>query len=563
MNVTTKTVGYKIETMKILQKIMTALAVLVFLLLAGVLICAVNPNLSQAVGSKISSLTANRGDGQVVSDAGTNETQTMETQIQDESSQDSNSLTISGNEQTSGTEQQPASGIARKPMEDGLYVKDYPDPYQAPEQDQIQIPGEVQGYTGLEPVQDSSEQVNEDSLDEIVQYVGYGESGEGLTFSEKFYPYYHMLDDNTQSLYRQIYANAQALNNRFAPIVRASQKELKNAFEAVVGDHPELFWLNTSYQCQYVPSGVVAEITLDFNRTADQWEISKRDFEAGAQKILDLAGNPENGGMTDADAEVAIHDALLSQISYDTAAEFNQSAYSALVNGVTVCAGYARAYQYLCQKCDIPCYYCTGYAGQNHAWNIVGLDDGYYNVDATWDDAASDIHAYFNKTDADFATDHIRRDLSVYLPPCNGEAYHYASQQAENAGNSGGETTSQSLNQLEFDPNSYYGYGDNHTLRTLGDTGISELDVKTTLKDYYDACYEKTTTAQGNNFTFQIVVSDYQLMEDIYNSYVNHSYEEGYGKRALAQIGASSWNMRVNIEALQGDFYLITHTVTY
>ena len=51
--------------------------------------------------------------------------------------------------------------------------------------------------------------------------------------------------------------------------------------------------------------------------------------------------------MTDADAEVAIHDALLSQISYDTAAEFNQSAYSALVNGVTVCAGYARAYQYL------------------------------------------------------------------------------------------------------------------------------------------------------------------------------------------------------------------------
>ena len=81
--------------MKILQKIMTALAVLVFLLLAGVLICAVNPNLSQAVGSKISSLTANRGNGQVVSDAGTNETQTMETQIQDESSQDSNSLTIS------------------------------------------------------------------------------------------------------------------------------------------------------------------------------------------------------------------------------------------------------------------------------------------------------------------------------------------------------------------------------------------------------------------------------------------------------------------------------------
>ena len=37
------------KTMKILQKIMTAIAVLVFLILAGVLVCAVNPNISQTV----------------------------------------------------------------------------------------------------------------------------------------------------------------------------------------------------------------------------------------------------------------------------------------------------------------------------------------------------------------------------------------------------------------------------------------------------------------------------------------------------------------------------------
>ena len=543
--------------MKILQKIMTVIAVLVFLLLAGVLVCAVNPSLSQAIGSKISGLAANstaQDTAQTLETAETTETQ--ETQpAPDDPAQGGDAATVSGNDGSAEN--------SKRVLEDGLYVKDYPDPYEAPETDALQIPGEVQGYNGLDPVQDNSEQVNEDRLDEITQYVGYGETGEGLTFSEKFYPYYNMLDENTQALYRQIYANAQALNNRFAPIVRVSKQELKNAFEAVVDDHPELFWLNTSYQCQYVPSGLVAEITLDFNRTADQLEVSKRNFEDGAQNILDLAGNPENGGMTDAEAELAIHDALISQISYDTAAELNQSAYSALVNGVTVCAGYARAYQYLCQKCNIPCYYCTGYAGQNHAWNIVGLDGEYYNVDATWDDAASDTHAYFNKTDADFATDHIRRDLSVYLPPCNGETYHYESETPEQGQDGSGEVPTQSLNQLQFDPNSYYGYGDDHTLRTLADTGNSELEVKTSLKDYYDACYDKATTSQGRSFTFQIVVSDYQLMEDIYNSYVNHSYEEGYGRRALAQLGASSWDMRVNIEALQGDFYLITHTVTY
>ena len=34
---------------------------------------------------------------------------------------------------------------------------------------------------------------------------------------------------------------------------------------------------------------------------------------------------------------------LIDKISYNLGAEMNQSAYSALVNGQTVCAGYARA----------------------------------------------------------------------------------------------------------------------------------------------------------------------------------------------------------------------------
>lgn len=54
---------------------------------------------------------------------------------------------------------------------------------------------------------------------------------------------------------------------------------------------------------------------------------------------------------------------------------------------------------------------------------MIRLDDGFYNVDTTWDDTGDGTYDYFNKTDADYASSHIRRDLSVYLPPCNGQVW--------------------------------------------------------------------------------------------------------------------------------------------
>jgi len=48
-----------------------------------------------------------------------------------------------------------------------------------------------------------------------------------------------------------------------------------------------------------------------------------------------------------------------------------------------VCAGYAKAYQYLCDLAKLSCYYVSGYTSGNHAWNIVTLDGKNYLVDVT------------------------------------------------------------------------------------------------------------------------------------------------------------------------------------
>ena len=53
----------------------------------------------------------------------------------------------------------------------------------------------------------------------------------------------------------------------------------------------------------------------------------------------------------------------------------------------------------------------------------MGLDDGYYNVDVTWDDTEGGQYDYFNKTDEAYADTHVRRELSVNLPKCEGQRY--------------------------------------------------------------------------------------------------------------------------------------------
>ena len=51
-----------------------------------------------------------------------------------------------------------------------------------------------------------------------------------------------------------------------------------------------------------------------------------------------------------------------------------------------VCAGYARAVQYLLERLGIPCIYVEGNtigSSEGHAWNIVQIGGQYYYVDAT------------------------------------------------------------------------------------------------------------------------------------------------------------------------------------
>ena len=83
-------------------------------------------------------------------------------------------------------------------------------------------------------------------------------------------------------------------------------------------------------------------------------------------------------------------------------AEMNQSVYSALVNGRTVCTGYARPFNTFCSSLASVLLLCriAGKAmhGISSCWMV-----NFYNVDTTWDDTGDGTYDYFNKTDEDYA----------------------------------------------------------------------------------------------------------------------------------------------------------------
>ena len=413
--------------MRILKNIVLGIGVLAALLCAFILMCAVNPNITESLSSMLA--RDGRSPKETVQEEEFREPsrdvyewEENEEEIPQASEEsDDTPEVINDTEENEDREQrQTEEETAPKGSSGARYESSVrgTNGYEPPSKLDVSVPEAVSGKSGYQPITEKSEELPDAEGGEYTSDLGYGELGDGLSFDPVLYPYYQMLEPKGQHLYRQIFANANAMNAEFVPIEAVPVSEIKDVVMAVYNDHPELFWLNTVFVCKYDKNRICAELGLEFNMTQEERAKASPDFYNTTNSLL-----TEVEHLSTYEKERRLHDLLIDRIEYDKGADMNQSAYSALVEGKSVCAGYARAYQYLMQKLGIPCYYCTGYAGTDHAWNIVALDDGYYNVDLTWDDTPDGKYDYFNKTDQEYADTHVRQDLSVNLPQCMGERY--------------------------------------------------------------------------------------------------------------------------------------------
>ncbi len=124
--------------------------------------------------------------------------------------------------------------------------------------------------------------------------------------------------------------------------------------------------------------------------------------------------------MSDYTRALVLHDWLIYNANYDYTYTHYEAA-GVLLYGTGVCDSYARAYLMLCTAAGLECMIVTGSAGgDNHAWNLVELDDEWYHVDCTWDDpgeGGSERHDYFCVDDETMARDHYWGMAGEVLPP--------------------------------------------------------------------------------------------------------------------------------------------------
>lgn len=218
-------------------------------------------------------------------------------------------------------------------------------------------------------------------LDEVIPYSEI--QVEESLLDDKFY--YNQCTEDEQLVYKEIY---QGLSDYQEEIyLHTSDAEVANTLLLeVLHDFPEIFWsdgraVSTTYGETYTV------IEPEYVYALEEKQKMEAEIETVVSEIIDSIPTESN----EYEKIKYIYEYLIQDIAYVEDSKDNQNIYSAFVRKETVCAGYAKANQYLLNRLGIYCSYVMGTAesegkAESHAWNIVRCNGNYYYVDVTWAD---------------------------------------------------------------------------------------------------------------------------------------------------------------------------------
>lgn len=240
---------------------------------------------------------------------------------------------------------------------------------------------------------------------------------------------------------------------------RLSNDEMVETYFTFRNDFPQYYWL--SNVALFAPGFFGVSVYKEF-ATYDTRNVFNKSIDEQINAIVENVK-----GLSRYEKVLFVHDYICDLTTYAVddngyiiSNGITHSIVGVFQNGMSVCEGYAKALQLVLNRLGIENIFVTGKSGegdnwQNHAWNMVRMDDGeYYYIDATWDDLdfvtektdfddfkheeVFDIYYEYFLTDADnFLTTHIPNkstgtsiDFLYALPTAaSGDSYSYYKQE--------------------------------------------------------------------------------------------------------------------------------------
>ena len=218
--------------------------------------------------------------------------------------------------------------------------------------------------------------------------------------------YYEKLSNLEKDIYTLVYYGMKHGDKVFYTKSDDSDR-VEEIISYVTYDHPELFYVSATTAVQKEDD--VTKVVVAYNENNK----IRKDRNEQLQQTWEELSAQINDSMSEYDKVKLVYDYVITRDEYVENAKNNQNVISALVDKQTVCAGYAKAVQYLLNKLGIPTSYITGEIldveeGENasHAWNLVKVDGNFYYLDATWGDQVSDegshiCYSYFMMSEAE------------------------------------------------------------------------------------------------------------------------------------------------------------------
>ena len=225
---------------------------------------------------------------------------------------------------------------------------------------------------------------------------GWTNTADGAPFGEKdlsaqsdtaFSYGYSQLSGDEQQLYREILNSLLSCQEETELSVKDPEM-VERVFRYVMADHPEIFYADGYEVTTYRLGTELRRITFTGTWTLESDEVLSRRAQLEAAAALWLEGLPD--GTDDFEKAKYIYDALILRTEYEQGSADSQTICSVLLNQRSVCQGYAKTFQYLCQLAGIPAMLVTGDVnGEGHCleYRFASTGTGITSI-RTWGDAS-------------------------------------------------------------------------------------------------------------------------------------------------------------------------------